>query len=186
MQDRPWNDGEPRVIKDVVDENRPILKAIILDFSTVNNVDITSIQALIDVRAQLDRYAAPEVVDWHFAHIENRWTKRALAAAGFGFRTRVNEDGSSPYKAIFSIAELGGDDSAAAAAAITEKHDRKSLHQDIEATDLNISRSTEKEAPRNPQSARLIAVQGLNRPFFHLDLQEAVDAAITHAELKQY
>jgi sodium-independent sulfate anion transporter 11 len=29
-------------------------------------------------------------------------------------------------------------------------------------------------------------VQGLNRPFFHLDLQEAVDAAVSAAELKQH
>lgn len=185
-QDRPWNDGEPRHIKDTGDDNRPILKAIVLDFSTVNNVDVTSVQSLIDVRNQLNKFAAPEVVDWHFANIDNRWTKRALAAAGFGYRTRVDEDGATSYKTIFSIAELGGDDSAAAAVAINEKLDRKSLRQDIESADsLNISRSAEKE-PRDPQSQRLVAVQGLNRPFFHLDLQEAVDAAILNAEGKQY
>ncbi|QGI85321.1 hypothetical protein CEK25_012050 [Fusarium fujikuroi] len=188
LGDRPWNDREPRHIKAIDNDERPILKAVVLDFSSVNNVDVTSIQALIDVRNQLDKFAAPEVVDWHFANIENRWTKRALAAAGFGFRTpRTNHDGTGHWKAIFSIADLGGDDSAATAAALDEKAKSAPIKQDIEAVDDSInSIGSEKGVSRDPTSARLIAVQGLNRPFFHLDLQEAVDAAVSAAELKQH
>lgn len=117
-QDRPWNDPGPRRGQQTdVDDTRPTLKAIILDFSSVNNVDITSVQHLIDVRNQLDHYAAPDVVDWHFACIHNRWTKRALAAAGFGYPAQPSELGESRrWKPIFSVAEIGGDDSAAAAA----------------------------------------------------------------------
>jgi sodium-independent sulfate anion transporter 11 len=128
------------------------------------------------------------VVDWHFANIENRWTKRALAAAGFGFRTpRTNHDGTGQWKAIFSIADLGGDDSAATAAALDERAKSAPVKQDIEAVDDSInSIGSEKGVSRDPTSARLIAVQGLNRPFFHLDLQEAVDAAVSAAELKQH
>lgn len=188
LGDRPWNDREPRHIKAIDNDERPILKAVVLDFSSVNNVDVTSIQALIDVRNQLDKFAAPEVVDWHFANIENRWTKRALAAAGFGFRTpRTNHEGTGHWKAIFSIADLGGDDSAATAAALDEKAKSAPIKQDIEAVDDSInSIGSEKGVSRDPTSARLIAVQGLNRPFFHLDLQEAVDAAVSAAELKQH
>ena len=117
-QDRPWNDPGPRRGQQMdVDDTRPTLKAIILDFSSVNNVDITSVQHLIDVRNQLDHYAAPDVVDWHFACIHNRWTKRALAAAGFGYPAQPSELGESRrWKPIFSVAEIGGEDSAAAAA----------------------------------------------------------------------
>ena len=57
------------------------------------------------------------MVDWHFACIHNRWTKRALAAAGFGYPAQPPETGESRrWKPIFSVAEIGGDDSAAAAA----------------------------------------------------------------------
>lgn len=160
------------------------MKAVILDFSSVNNIDVTATQALIDVRNQLDRYAAPETVNWHFANIENRWTKRALAAAGFGYRTPKPDPGESAghWKRIFSIADLGGSDSAATAAAIEEKADRPIIY-DIEQEPLSdISRASDKDVPRNPGSARLVAVQGLNRPFFHFDLQEAVEAALLHAE----
>ncbi|KAM6532822.1 hypothetical protein FALCPG4_005872 [Fusarium falciforme] len=187
LGDRPWNDGEPRNIKLEANDERPILKAVIFDFSTVNNVDVTSIQALIDVRNQLDKFAAPEIVDWHFAHIENRWTKRALAAAGFGFRTPRESDGAGQWKAIFSIADLGGSDSAATAAAFDEKAKTSPVRQDIEAVDDSInSQLSEKGVSRDPSHSRLVAVQGLNRPYFHLDLQEAVDAAISNAETKQH
>ncbi|KAK5989511.1 Sulfate permease 2 [Cladobotryum mycophilum] len=186
--DRPWNDTEPRNLKEDQDD-RPTLKAIILDFSTVNNVDVTAAQALIDVRNQLDRYAAPQAVDWHFAHIENRWTKRALAAAGFGYRTPQPDpeqpgEGAGHWKTIFSIADLGGADSAAAAAAAGEKAERAATIQyDIEQIpSANASKASDKDVPQNPSSHRLVAIQGLNRPYFHFDLQEAVESAIENAK----
>lgn len=187
LGDRPWNDPTPR--NHNVDEvdHRPSLKAIILDFSSVNNVDVTAAQALIDVRNQLDRYAAPNTVDWHFANIENRWTKRALAAAGFGYRSPKPSPGEGPshWKTIFSIADLGGSDSAAKAAEAAESGDKgeQSVKEyDIENAGSDISRLSDKDVPRNPGSARLVAVQGLNRPYFHFDLQEAVEAAVANAE----
>ncbi|KAJ2979976.1 hypothetical protein NUW58_g7067 [Xylaria curta] len=61
--DRPWNDPGPKKNEEE-NTNLPTLKAIILDFSAVNNIDVTSTQMLIDIRNQLDRYAAPDVVDW--------------------------------------------------------------------------------------------------------------------------
>lgn len=188
--DRAWNDPTPRhVVTENVQDDRPTLKAIILDFSTVNNIDVTAAQALIDVRNQLDRYAAPGTVDWHFAHIENRWTKRALAAAGFGFRSpkpRAGE-GAGHWKTIFSIADLGGADSAAKAAELEERAGRGSLAYDVESkvapdSDIYPASASDNDVPKNPGSARLVAIQGLNRPYFHFDLQEAVEAAITNAK----
>ncbi|PHH90367.1 hypothetical protein CDD83_3890 [Cordyceps sp. RAO-2017] len=188
LGDRPWNDTEPRTRKGEEVDGRPTLKAVILDFSSVNNIDVTATQALIDVRNQLDRYAAPETVNWHFAQIENRWTKRALAAAGFGYRTPKPEPGTGirHWKTIFSIADLGGSDSAAQAAAMEEQQaeERKSLLEEEEERDPSsaVSRLSDRDVPRDPGSARLVAVQGLNRPFFHFDLQEAVEAALSHVE----
>lgn len=131
----------------------------------------------------MDRYAAPNTVDWHFAHIENRWTKRALAAAGFGYKTPTpGPSGAGHWKTIFSIADLGGSDSAAAAAeyvgekSTAQKYD---LENKVSAPD---SDGSERDVPRNPQSARLVAIHGLNRPYFHFDLQEALDAAVANAE----
>ena len=80
--DNPWNDPD-HSHKDA-DAELPLLRAIILDFGAVSSVDVTSIQNLIDVRNQLNHRAAPLKVQWHFAGVRNRWTRRALAAAGFG------------------------------------------------------------------------------------------------------
>lgn len=113
--DRPWNDphlsgfgSKTKPEKGEEDESaRPTLKAVILDFSAVNHVDITSVQLLVDARNLLDRHAKPDVVQWHFANIHSRWTKRALGAAGFGVSSRDKEDGQvRMWKTIYSVAEL--------------------------------------------------------------------------------
>jgi sodium-independent sulfate anion transporter 11 len=208
--DRPWNDPGPKPGKEVVEDDRPTLKAIILDFSSVNNVDITSIQNLIDVRNQLDRYTAPERVQWHFACINNRWTKRALAAAGFGYPVFDHDDDDGDHtaprfqrwKPIFSVAELGGSDSAAAAAAeqyataTTTKHTR---HEDVErrapSTDSIQPSGSESSLDRQLKGSeayaqarspvRVAVVQGLNRPFFHVDITSAVQSAIRSIEYQR-
>lgn len=219
--DRPWNDPGPskRQLKkalannvnlDAHKEGLPTLKAVILDFSTVHFVDVTSVQQLIDVRNQLDRYAAPDYVDWHIANIQSKWTKRALAAAGFGFPTERSDGMHRRWKSIFSVAEIGGDDSAAAAeeARLNEKlaRDRK-LSQDnveegvrnpdhIQSADTGSASGgswddeiknvpvTERRAASSG-SRRLVPVHGLNRPLFHVDLTSAVQSAVTNVEERE-
>jgi len=208
LGDRPWNDPGPRRGRSVPDNSHlPTLKAVILDFSSVNNVDVTSIQNLIDVRNQLDRYAAPESVQWHFACINNRWTKRALTSAGFGYPT-----GPIPefrrWKPIFSVAEIGGSSSAAAAAEMEElrrsftahggqaPHDvekqpqplksivaEDQIHSDATSSenDLQKTISTSKAYSRG-QKKGIAVVNGLNKPFFHVDLTNALQSAIAYVE----
>ncbi|KAJ5979554.1 sulfate anion transporter [Penicillium waksmanii] len=80
--DKQWNDSHQGEKKN--DTELPLLRAIILDFGAVINVDVTSVQNLVDVRNQLNHRTAPLEVEWHFVSIRNEWTKRALTAAGFG------------------------------------------------------------------------------------------------------
>ncbi|RDA84166.1 hypothetical protein CP532_3905 [Ophiocordyceps camponoti-leonardi (nom. inval.)] len=186
LKDRAWNDTTPRTPKvDDVDE-RPTLKAIILDFSSVNNIDVTATQALIDVRNQLDSYAAPDRVDWHFAHIRSRWTKRSLAAAGFGYRTPPRADPDARWKTIFSIAD---DDDATVTAETERRRRRRRRRRRLVDFDVDVEGGAEADAGGakgggggRGGGARLVAVQGLNRPLFHLDLQEAVEAALLNVE----
>ncbi|KUI67298.1 Sulfate permease 2 [Cytospora mali] len=219
--DRPWNDPGPskRALKkaaagninlDADKENLPCLRAIILDFSTVNFVDITSVQQLIDVRNQLDRYASPDSVDWHIACINNRWTKRALVAAGFGYPAERADGLHRRWQSIFSVAEIGGDYSAAAAeeARLNEKaaRERESAqssdkvedglhdpdHINVAETGSASSASSQEDeikggATKHKTSnhkRRAVAVHGLNRPLFHVDLTGALQAAITNIELR--
>lgn len=206
--DRPWNMPGPRPGQQEEDRsNLPILRAVILDFSSVNNVDVTSIQNLIDVRNQLDLYAAPEPVQWHFAHINNRWTKRALASAGFGYPTPVSENGFRRWKPIFSVAEIGGSSSAAALAETQEREARQTSlkAEDLEAGHPRHVQTTERErdgieggsessgsaddlqrklsdSKVYHQGRRVALVQGINRPLFHIDLTSALQSAIANVQ----
>ncbi|KAE8147620.1 sulfate transporter family-domain-containing protein [Aspergillus avenaceus] len=203
--DRPWNNPGPRKGKAEEDRSHlPTLQAVILDFSSVNNVDVTSVQNLIDVRNQLDLYASPRTVQWHFAHINNRWTKRALAAAGFGFPSPSSGDGFHRWKPIFSVAEIEGNASAAAHAEMMNnqrvqnelkggdieeglKTGERETHGIEVSSDSGSSTQDDKlqrdlKGSKAYLSRRKVAVvQGLNRPFFHIDLSSALQSALANA-----
>lgn len=205
LGDRPWNDPGPRRGRTEPDRSDlPTLKAVILDFSSVNNVDVTSIQNLIDVRNQLDRYAAPEQVQWHCACINNRWTKRALVSAGFGFPTGPAAE-FHRWKPIFSVAEIGGASSAAAAAEtadIRKSMSRNGPAADVEkniqnrkatvtedqigseaaSSDSDLHKSISASKAYSRGQTRVAVVHGLNRPFFHIDLTNALQSAIAYVE----
>lgn len=215
--DRPWNDPGPRRGKETEETDaRPTLKAIILDMSSVNNVDLTSVQNLIDVRNQLDRYAAPDTVDWHFTNINNRWTKRALAAAGFGYFTPDNPASgiTHRWKPIFSVAEIGGSYSAAAEAEADAnrrvQQQQRTLtqlrrsHDDVEASAQSPSERSSDTGSLRKQlehskaygstdahvvktgTGRIAVVQGLNRPLFHVDVTAALNSALANAQRKSH
>ncbi|MCJ1338781.1 Sulfate permease 2 [Bachmanniomyces sp. S44760] len=207
LGDRPWNDPGPRRGQAAPDHSdRPTLKAIILDFSSVNNVDITSVQHLIDVRNQLDRYTAPERVEWHLACINNRWTKRALASAGFGYPSPEGDEQTfERWKPVFSVAEIGGDTSAAAAAEYRE-NEKEIKRQRTRDTEHGLGKDTGDHINTTAEAAssssgedfdqkvgaakaytaqpgsRVAVVHGLNRPLFHIDLTSALQSAITNTE----
>ena len=225
--DRPWNDAGPSRHKMKaaanagleagtvgVNQALPTLKTIILDFSSVNHVDITSVQQLIDVRNQLDRYAAPNTVDWHIACINNRWTRRALVSAGFGYPTPDSGGVQRRWKSIFSVAEIGGSQSAAAAAelevnekefgpafATSSQHQSQHQHRrrssskghvpaaerssyGLENADVGKQHSSLGDGNVTRRGGRAVAVHGLNRPLFHVDLTSALQSAMANVEAR--
>lgn len=205
--DRPWNDPGPRK-GDLTDReallSRPTLQAVILDCSSVNNLDVTCVQTLVDVRNQLDRYAAPHRVQWHFAHLHNRWSKRALAAAGFGQPTDQLMDPNRKWKPIFSVAEMHGDprsvrnkldsiDGKDLETGLQKEPFSQSTEQNIQSKDLESksvddSISTGLTAADKPQlrkgSSSKVIIENVNRPFFHVDLTTALDSALSYADPK--
>jgi solute carrier family 26 (sodium-independent sulfate anion transporter), member 11 len=206
--DRPWNDPGPSrkqrkaVEQEIMAKNLPTLKAVILDFSSVNFVDITSVQQMIDVRNQLDRYTAPEVVDWHVACINNRWTKRALVAAGFGYPGSRGDGLQHRWRSIFSVAEIGGSNSAAALAekeannreiSLSASHNKEDEESGSRTSGGGSRDAIEPiEAPegklnsevRSKQRRRGVVVNGWNRPLFHIDLTSALQSAIANVEAR--
>ncbi|OQE27240.1 hypothetical protein PENSTE_c004G09742 [Penicillium steckii] len=196
--DRPWNDPGPRAGDSTDRESlltRPTLQAIILDCASVNNLDVTCVQTLVDVRNQLDRYAAPHRVQWHFAHLNNRWAKRSLAAAGFGQPTSQLMDPNRKWKPIFSVAEMHGD-----ASAVRSKLDsldgkdvetglqKEPFTKDSESKSVDESISTGVTSGDKTQlrkgSASKVIIENVNRPFFHVDLTTALESALSYSDSK--
>ncbi|TRM58068.1 sulfate permease [Schizophyllum amplum] len=99
MADRPWNDPGTRKGSSAEEEQRrnealPLLRAVVLDFSSISHIDTTAVQSLIDTRNEIERWTdAP--VEFHFASILSPWIRRALVAGGFGFVANAHDAGRS-------------------------------------------------------------------------------------------
>lgn len=169
--DRLWNDPGPKKNIKTVEDDQPVLRALVLDFAAVNNLDVTSIQGLIDLRNTLERYCTPDAVELHFANVHNRWTRRALAASGFGYPSSTNEEALGSWQPAYTIAAVLDPD-------LNEsKRRRVTEAEDGEASTLAPDAVNERKG--------MAAVHGVDRPFFHVDLHDAVDAAVRDAIVKE-
>ncbi|KAK1984724.1 sulfate permease [Colletotrichum cereale] len=183
--DRPWNEAAPPPSVETDTEapttSKPLLRAIVLDCSAVNTVDSGAVEGLIDLRHQLDRWAAPEPVEWHFAGLHSRWTRRALSVSGFGGPTAGRLGGFEPAFGLAGLAGRPPTPCERRAAAIGAK----TACSASDSEELSCS-ALEEGASGLEGSAdtRLGAVSGINRPFFHLDLPSAVENAVKSATSK--
>ncbi|EOR04736.1 Sulfate permease 2 [Wallemia ichthyophaga EXF-994] len=185
--DRPWNDPGPRKFNPdtIAEDTRPTLKAIIFDMSSVTHVDVTSTQVLVDVKNQLDRWASPDTVQWHFAGIRDRWIKRALAAI------KMHETTSVKAKPLFSVAEVGQFSSENDATVNNEGQGPIPTQKEDIETGINVERQQQQDeqeqqeaenAGRNSYSYhRYLPVLGVDRAF-HPDVDSAVRAVIDTLE----
>ncbi|KAJ6141693.1 sulfate permease [Penicillium chrysogenum] len=170
LGDRPWNDPGPHRGRPTnLDDARPLLRAIILDCSSIDDVDVTSVQGLIDVRNVLNKHTYPEVIQWHFVDLNSSWARRAFAAAGFGYPSDEHNDNWEP---VFSVAAIKIADD-------TPNLFSKGCKDEESGGDLDtITVVRPKEVAARE---KLVAVQGVNRPFFHVSMAAAVDIAVANA-----
>ncbi|AEO60713.1 hypothetical protein MYCTH_2310241 [Thermothelomyces thermophilus ATCC 42464] len=194
--DRPWNDPGPLPWKSGAAEEReamaarPTLRAVVLDFGAVSALDMTAAQALIDLRNQFDRYADPDRVEWHFAGVASRWTKRALVASGFGAGPESSRRRGS--STVGSAADSEQDKlalepliGAAEVASATGAEDSKAAEARSKAREVDIEAAAGEVTPVVSSSGkRLVPLFGANRPYFHVDVETAVAAVIRKLEAR--
>ncbi|KAJ2160618.1 hypothetical protein GGF46_002111 [Coemansia sp. RSA 552] len=169
LGNRPWNDPGPRhKTESDIDTSLPVLRALILDFSGVSHVDVTSIQNLVDVRKQLDRYA-DEQLPWHFVGIKSPWTRRALLVSGFG-------SSESTGRTIFSVANVG----------VSQYKDNAAQQQQLSSDEEYTADSQCDEKPEISTSIDTLAIPllSVDCPYFHIDLDEALKATELELGLK--
>ncbi|KAH7930843.1 sulfate permease [Leucogyrophana mollusca] len=165
LSDRPWNDAGPLRLgaeaAQAANQEKPLLHAIVLDFSGVSHIDTTAVQALIDTRNEVQKWA-DHPVEFHFATILSPWIRRALIAGGFGVGTPTSE---IPSEIAPVVPYRGG---------------RREKWQD----DADSTRSEDLEAHDTSHPPAIVAGSSecaplvpVETPFFHFDLPTAVRAA---------
>ena len=141
----------------------------------------------------MDRYAAPSVVEWHFAGVHNRWTRRALAFAGFGFPSADKPDALGNWCPVYTVA------SSYAGATLDVKRKIENLDDEAQSRDeerrrhldVQVIHGEGRRLSREDCRPDIMALQreknmepvyGIDRPFFHHDLSDAVDVAVRDAK----
>ncbi|TFK55266.1 sulfate permease [Heliocybe sulcata] len=165
LSDRPWNDPGPRrgASTDPVDDShKPMLHAIVLDFSGVSHIDTTGVQALIDTRNEVERWT-DRPVEFHFATILSPWIRRALVAGGFG----TGAPASSLPREIAAVVPFRGGYGETPRTVPDPEAVIQEAPESRRAGSIESSRSDDTVAPLVPEDT----------PFFHFDLAEAVRAA---------
>ncbi|PFH52364.1 hypothetical protein AMATHDRAFT_140261 [Amanita thiersii Skay4041] len=161
LSDRPWNDPGPIRGDDNSECEKPDLRAIVLDFSSVSHIDTTAVQALIDTRNEVEKWTG-HPVEFHFATVLSPWIRRALIAGGFG----VGIPSSNAPRDI---------------AAVVPYRDGTTTENYL-ADDNMIKDDTESGQTKNIHDCKqgipdFVPVLPVETPFFHLDLQGAVQVA---------
>ncbi|KAG1832698.1 sulfate transporter family-domain-containing protein [Suillus variegatus] len=160
MADRPWNDPGPTrgnsLNAEAANNEKPALHAIVLDFSGVSQIDTTSVQALVDTRTEVQKWAN-RPVEFHFATILSPWIRRALVAAGFGIGTPAVELSNETASVV---PHRGGR--------------REKLLDDASSVGVE---DIEAHSESLPPTSGTVPIVPVETPFFHFDLISAVRAA---------
>ncbi|EJD05905.1 high affinity sulfate permease [Fomitiporia mediterranea MF3/22] len=169
LSDRPWNDPGPRRGHEAEelarDSGKPLLKAIVLDFSSISHIDTTGVQALVDTRTEVERWADRKV-EFHFANVLSRWIRRGLVAGGFGIG-RPSAILPSEVAPVVSFDNLPRNDVDDLRTDDVEKVSRRRVSK-------SSAGGTSSPNEDFGQPGSLVFAE---TPFFHFDLPSAVKAA---------
>ena len=84
--ERQWNDNSTKATI-AARANLPLLHAVVLDFASVNRLDSSGLQAIVDARNALNRYSGRNV-EFHFVNILHPAIRSCLLVAEFGTQPR--------------------------------------------------------------------------------------------------
>ncbi|KAF5099998.1 hypothetical protein D0Z03_000901 [Geotrichum reessii] len=173
LGDRPWNDHGPRHPVDTGEiDNRPLLRAVVLDFTSVPYLDATGVQNLVDIKNAIQRYAANDNVEWHFVGIISPWTKRALLTDGFGIRTDGGQTQPKRYGIDVAQKETGENEYLLQEDPFDKdpvKHKVKKTAKIDEEAEIGV---TEPIKSHGSISETFVPVLSTNTPFFHSEIPD--------------
>ncbi|OBZ89894.1 putative sulfate permease C3H7.02 [Choanephora cucurbitarum] len=176
--DRAWND-DSNPTKEAQRANLPRLHALIIDFASVNRLDSSGLQAIVDAQNALNRYAGHHV-EFHFSNILHPAIRRSLIVAGFGDQPRSGyyEAHVNHQREILPIVPASRDgpvSSVVERKEITNTLDEETPSTKEEIVDVKSDGfSSDNDSTR---TARSIPLPKDRYPFFHWSADEAVRTA---------
>jgi high affinity sulfate transporter 1 len=164
--DRAWNDDADPV-RDAARASLPRLHAVIIDFASVNRLDSSGLQAIVDAQNALNRYAGQHV-EFHFSNILHPAIRRSLIVSGFADQPTGDEQAhENAAREILPI--------------VPASKDGPAQHQQRHTEDIEEAVHEEKYGfsgdEDSVKTARSIALPRDRYPFFHWSADEAVRAA---------
>lgn len=208
--DRPWNDPGTKDVDVPPEEQAPLLHALVIDFASVNRLDSSGLQALLDAQNTLNRYAGHHV-EFHFVAILSPAIRRSLIIAGFGTQPTMhyvseptevlpvvpsNNNIASTAPSVYHASSRGGytadddDDveramsySASSDGDIRSSTNKKHSHHGIEEHQVE-DVVADGSANVSITSARSIPLPKDKYPFFHWSADEAVRASVASMEAR--
>ncbi|SAM08448.1 hypothetical protein [Absidia glauca] len=164
--DRAWNDDADPVTE-AAREQLPPLHALILDVASVNRLDSSGLQAVVDASTALNRYAGHHV-ELHFVNIVHPAIRRALIVAGFGTQPVPGDEGQEILPVVPASKDGPQKQAVDEEAASSDDDERKQGPQHIESVDTGSTATLSNPIPI-PKDVY---------PFFHWSADEAVNAAV--------
>lgn len=162
--------------EDILNDHRPVMRAVVIDFSAVATIDSTGVQGLVDARHQINKYADREV-EFHFANIVSPWVRRALLAGGFGYGVPMR-DFTEIVPVVASNSSYTGSSSQQNGTEPNDlKHRVKSYITNTDFKDKRFRTQDEydislAERGGDDDQGHWGAVISNDTPFFHLDIPD--------------
>lgn len=190
--DRQWNDdATPAVI--AARESLPRLHALILDFASVNRLDSSGLQAIVDAQNALNRYSGHHV-EFHFVNILNPSIRRCLIVAQFGNQPRPGENRQEVFPVVPAsrdgpqrdVPEHQATDAENQNASSSSTTDEE-CYSDSEEVQKEHTEFVEVSSPSVENYSTLDGIQlpKDRYPFFHWSSDEAVRSALASRSLRE-
>lgn len=172
--DRQWNDDStPATL--AARFNLPRLHALILDFASVNRLDSSGLQAIVDAQNTLNRYSGQHV-EFHFVNILHPAIRRCLIVAQFGTQPRPGDS----RKEVLPIVPASRDG---------PQRDNVHQHADTENQVEQCSHNEDKKAGETEFVEIIhggISLPKDRYPFFHWSADDAVRSAVESLDIRQF
>jgi hypothetical protein len=178
--ERKWND-DSTAASIAARKNLPVLHALVLDFASVNRLDSSGLQAIVDAQNTLNRYSGHHV-EFHFVNILHPSIRRCLIVAQFGAQPIGGR------KEILPVVPASRDGPQRTQ---EEQQQQDTENQVIAGSSSSSAASDEKQEQHaeyvevaSPHHEGGISLPKDRYPFFHWSADEAVRSAVESLRIR--